>query len=225
MFSVLLFWFQIFCGFSGTTPIDGVNLQIFNLVYTSLPIMVVGTADQDLKADALLADRSLYSTGRRSQVYTRFKFWLIMLEAFYQSAVVFFVPFATFYGGTIGVAEFGFVINTIVVIVASLHLAIETTHWTWIHHFFLWGSCLILFVFNYVYCAINTQQRFMDTYYIMQVISTWPSFWFLLLLTPMIALFPRFVYNETAYGESEKVFQFILARTSLYAVWEFKFLP
>ena len=155
--------------------------------------MVAGTGDQDVKANALLSDSSLYNGGRCSQVYTRLKYWLIMLEAFYQSAVVFFIPYAALYGGAIGLVEFGFIINTIVVIVASLHLAIETLHWTWIHHFFLWGSCLLLFVFNYVYCAINTQQRFMDTYFIMQVISTLPSFWFLLILTPMIALLPRSV--------------------------------
>lgn len=193
MFSVLLFWFQIFNGFSGSIPIEGVNLQIYNLVYTSLPVMVAGTADQDVKANTLLSDSSLYNVGRCSQVYTRSKYWLIMLEAFYQSAVVFFIPYAALYGGTIGLVEFGFIINTIVVIVASLHLAIETLHWTWIHHFFLWGSCLVLFVFNYVYCAINTQQRFMDTYFIMQAISTLPSFWFLLILTPMVALLPRLV--------------------------------
>ena len=91
----------------------------------------------------------------------------------------------------LGIAEFGFLINTSVVIVASLHLALEIQHWTWIHHFFLWGSVAVLFVLNYVYCAIDTQQRIMDTYFVFEQLSTDLKFWFVLLVTPMIALFPR----------------------------------
>lgn len=192
MYAVLIFWFQFFNGFSGSNPIDGVNLQIYNLVYTSLPILVVGTADQDVRDDLLLENRSLYAQGRCSQVYTRLKFWLIMLEAFYQSLVIFFVAFAVYYDDTIGVVEFGFVINTSVVLVANLHLAMEIVHWTWIHHLVIWGSCAMVFLFNYVYCVIDTQQRLMDTYFIMQEISTQAKFWFVLIVTPMIALFPRY---------------------------------
>lgn len=90
-FAMLLFYFQIFNTFSGSVPIDTINLLIFNLVYTSLPIMVVGVADQELPAPVLLKEKSLYQQGQCSQVYTRLDFWLTVLDALYQSAVVFFV--------------------------------------------------------------------------------------------------------------------------------------
>ena len=93
-YAVLIFWFQIFNGFSGSNPIDGINLLIFNLIYTSLPIMVVAVTDQDLRSDVLLKDETLYNQGRCSTLYTRLKFWLTMLDAFYESAVVFFVAYA-----------------------------------------------------------------------------------------------------------------------------------
>lgn len=191
MYAVLIFWFQLFNGFSGSNPIDGINLQIYNLVYTSIPILVVGVADQDVCPKKLLENRSLYSLGRLSQSYTRLKFWLAMLEAFYQSLVVFFVAYGAFYGGILSVVDFGFVINISVVLVANLHLSIETFHWTWVNHFVMWSSCLMVFVFNYVYCAIDTRQRIMDTYFVMQELSRLSSFWFVLIITPMIALFPR----------------------------------
>ncbi len=193
MYAVLLFWYQFFNGFSGSNPIDGLNLQIFNLVYTSIPIMIAAVADQDLKPKELLTNHTHYQRGQQSRVYTTLKFWLIVLEAFYQSAVVFFIAYATYYNSDIGIVEFGFVINIAVVIVASLHLALEILHWTWFHHFFLWGSLLLLFVLNYIYCALNTQQRIMDTYFIIQELSTDSRFWFVLLITPIIALFPRYV--------------------------------
>ena len=121
MYAMLLFWYQFFNGFSGSTVIDGVNLQIFNLIYTSLPILVVGVADQDLKPHILLENKKLYRQGLKSRIYTRWKFWLIMLESFYQSAVIFFVTYGAYYQSTIGVVEFGFILNTAVVIVALLH--------------------------------------------------------------------------------------------------------
>jgi len=63
------------------------------LVYTSLPIIAVAIIDQDLPKEMLLAEKHYYKQGRCSEVYTRFKFWLTMLDAFYQSAVVFFMAF------------------------------------------------------------------------------------------------------------------------------------
>ena len=191
MYATLLLWLQFFNGFSGSYPIDGINLIIFNLVYTSLPIFVVAIGDQDLRAETLLENGAYYEQGRRSRVYTRLKFWVTMIEAFYQSAVIFFVAFGAFYGSDVGLVEFGFVINITAVIVTNLYLTVETLHWTWVHHLVMWASCVILFVFNYVYCAIDTQQRLIDTYYVMQVISGDSRFWFVLLIAPMIALFPR----------------------------------
>ena len=34
-----------------------------------------------------------------------------------------------YYESDIGMAEFGFVLNTVIVIVVSFHLAVETLHW------------------------------------------------------------------------------------------------
>lgn len=190
-FAVLLFWYQIFNGFSGSSPIDSINLIIFNLVYTSLPILVVGVADQDLPPPVLLKEKTFYRQGRCSEVYTRAQFWLVVLDALYQSGVVFFIAFGAYYLSDVGVAEFGFLLNTSIVIVVSLHLAVETLHWTVANHFFLWGSILTVFVFNYIYCAIDSKQRIMDTLFVMQRASLRAEFWFVLLLTPIVALLPR----------------------------------
>lgn len=60
------------------------------------------------------------------------------------------------------------------------------------HHVALWGSIIFTFVFNYVYCAIDTQQRLMDTLYVLQRASLRAEFWVVLILTPVIALLPRY---------------------------------
>ena len=92
-YATLLFWWQLFNAWSGSNPIDGINLTIFNLVYTSLPIMVVGVADQDLLAPTLLREKHYYSQGRLSSLYTHWKFGLTVADAIYQSCAVFFLSY------------------------------------------------------------------------------------------------------------------------------------
>ena len=114
-----------------------------------------------------------------------------MLEAFYNSAVVFFVPYGIYYDSTIGASEFGFIINTSAVLVANLYLAVEIQHWTILHHLSLWGSCVVLFVFNYIYCAYSIVPTPFDPLYVLQMLSKEPRFWLILVVTPVIALLPK----------------------------------
>lgn len=43
-----------------------------------------------------MAFPQLYVRGIRGLEYTKFKFWMYMLDGFYQSAVVFFAPWAVY---------------------------------------------------------------------------------------------------------------------------------
>lgn len=92
-YALLLFWYQFFAAYSGSRLIDSINLIVFNFIYTSLPIMVVAITDQDLRAPTLLREKHLYEEGRCSKVYTRWKSWLTILDAIYQSLTVFFVAY------------------------------------------------------------------------------------------------------------------------------------
>lgn len=64
----LLFWYQFFCGFSGTTMIDYWLLIFFNLFFTSAPPVMFGIMDSDLSAEMLLGVPELYRTGQGSGV-------------------------------------------------------------------------------------------------------------------------------------------------------------
>ena len=99
---MVIFWFQLFNAFSGSNLIDGINLFTYNLLFTSVPVIVVAVGDQDLKAEVLLEGKVFYEQGRCSKVYTRWKFWLTILDAFYESAVVFFVAYGVREGGREG---------------------------------------------------------------------------------------------------------------------------
>jgi len=88
VFSLFL---QIFCGFSGAVMIDQIYLMLYNLLFTSLPPLALGIYDRVAKARILLTSPELYTRGRLGLVYQSHSFWLTIMDALYQSVVIFFI--------------------------------------------------------------------------------------------------------------------------------------
>jgi len=68
MYVNLLFWYQFFCGFSGSVMINSWVLILFNLLFTSVPPLIYGVLDRDTPADTLLQLPELYGAVRASKV-------------------------------------------------------------------------------------------------------------------------------------------------------------
>lgn len=67
----LLFWYQFYCGFSGTAMIDYWLMIFFNLFFTSTPPIMFGIMDKDVSAEMLMGVPDLYRTGQGSGVSKR----------------------------------------------------------------------------------------------------------------------------------------------------------
>lgn len=70
MFVALLFWYQFYCGFSGSSMIDQWYLIFFNLFFSSLPQLITGVLDKDVPAEVLIAVPQLYKSGQNMEVKT-----------------------------------------------------------------------------------------------------------------------------------------------------------
>lgn len=68
MYVNLLFWYQFFCGFSGSVMSNSWVLILFNLAFTSAPPLIYSILDQDTAADILLKLPELYGAGQNSKV-------------------------------------------------------------------------------------------------------------------------------------------------------------
>ncbi|KAM4675003.1 phospholipid-transporting ATPase VB [Discoglossus pictus] len=192
----LLFWYQFFCGFSGTTMIDYWQMIFFNLFFTSVPPLIFGILDKDVSADTLMSLPHLYKGGQQCESYKMSTFWIAMLDAFYQSLVVFFVPYFTYQDASIDVLSFGTPINTISLFTILLHLAIEIKTWTFLHWITIIGSIVSYFVVSLVYnavCVLCNEPA--NPYWIMEMQMKDPCFYLVCIITVVIALLPRyFIY-------------------------------
>ncbi|XP_025742896.1 phospholipid-transporting ATPase VD isoform X2 [Callorhinus ursinus] len=192
----LLFWYQFFCGFSGTSMTDYWVLILFNLLFTSAPPVIYGVLEKDVSAETLMQLPELYKAGQKSEAYLPLTFWITLLDAFYQSLVCFFVPYYTYQGSDIDIFAFGNPLNTAALFIIILHLVIESKSLTWIHMLVIAGSILSYFFFALVFGAMCvTCNPPSNPYWIMQEHMLDPVFYLVCVLTTCVALLPRFTYR------------------------------
>ncbi|KAB0368247.1 hypothetical protein FD755_020013 [Muntiacus reevesi] len=192
----LLFWYQFFCGFSGTSMTDYWVLIFFNLLFTSAPPVIYGVLEKDVSAETLMQLPDLYRSGQRSEAYLPLTFWVTLLDAFYQSLACFFVPYYTYQGSDIDIFTFGNPLNTAALFIILLHLVIESKSLTWIHMLVITGSILCYFSFALAFGAVCvTCNPPSNPYWVMQEHLVDPVFYLVCVLTACVALLPRFIYR------------------------------
>ncbi|XP_048884774.1 phospholipid-transporting ATPase VB isoform X2 [Brienomyrus brachyistius] len=192
----LLFWYQFFCGFSGTAMIDYWLLIFFNLLFTSVPPIVFGILDKDISAGTLLSLPELYKSGQNSEGYRHSTFWVALLDAFYQSLVCFFVPYLAYQDSDIDIYSFGTPMNTASLFTILLHLAIEIRTWTVVHWVVMVGSVLLYFIIALSYSALCIDcNPPSNPYWIMENQMADPVFYLVCILTTVLALLPRYTFR------------------------------
>ncbi|XP_037635140.1 probable phospholipid-transporting ATPase VB [Sebastes umbrosus] len=192
----LLFWYQFFCGFSGTAMIDIWLMIFFNLFFTSVPPIMFGIMDKDVSAEMLLGVPELYRTGQGEGEYTFTTFWVSILDAFYQSLVCFFFPYLAYQGSDIDVFTFGTPLNTISLFTILLHLSIEIKAWTVVHWVIMLGSVALFFIVTLAYSALCvTCNPPSNPYWILQSQMADPMFYLVCIITTVVALLPRYMFH------------------------------
>ncbi|XP_041668855.1 probable phospholipid-transporting ATPase VD isoform X2 [Cheilinus undulatus] len=196
MYVNLLFWYQFFCGFSGSVMTNSWVLIFFNLLFTSVPPLIYGVLDKDVPADTLMELPELYQDTQSSKVYVPSMFWITVLDAFYQSLVCFFVPYFVYAGSDVGDLAFGSPINASALLIILLHQVIESHTLTWIHVLVLVFSAVFYFGFVLLFsgicvtCSPPYNPVGVETLQMSQ-----PLFYIVCALTTVTALLPRLLFR------------------------------
>ncbi|KAJ8673481.1 hypothetical protein QAD02_004743, partial [Eretmocerus hayati] len=157
-FTLCHIWFAFFCGFSAQTVFDPMYISVYNLFYTSLPVLAVGVLDQDVNDKNSVMYPKLYTPGLQNLLFNKKEFCWSALHGFFASCVIFLVPYGTYKDGITpsgyGLADhmlLGTVVATILVIVVTVQIALDTSYWTIINHIMVWGSLIWYFIMDYFY--------------------------------------------------------------------------
>ncbi|KAK2717920.1 hypothetical protein QYM36_006646 [Artemia franciscana] len=193
-FVLVIFWYQIYCGFSASTMMDQLYLMFFNLFFTALPPMAMGILDQDAPAEVLTNNPRLYLYGRESRGYRMWHYWINTVDAVFQSLVIFFVAYLAYNNSKVDIWEFGTCVTTTCVFVMNFHIALDFKTWTTYHVASILISIVAFFGFALTYSAVCSQcYGVPNPYWVTQVAMSSKEYWLTAGLTTVLALLPRVI--------------------------------
>ncbi|XP_077408195.1 phospholipid-transporting ATPase IH isoform X2 [Vanacampus margaritifer] len=200
------FLYQFFCGFSQQPLYDTAYLTLYNISFTSLPILVYSLIEQHINMEILKKDPSLYRDIAKNSLlrWPIFIYWTVL--GAYDAIVMFFGAYFLFDNTTFtsngqlmttntqmmfGNWTFGTLVFTVLVFTVTFKLALDTHYWTWINHFVIWGSLIFFVVFSLLWGGIiwpflNYQRMY---YVFMQMLSSGPA-WLSIVLLVTASLLP-----------------------------------
>lgn len=224
-------FFAFFSAFSGQTIYDSVLLMLFNIGFTSLPILVHGVLEKDIGEHFCLKYPQLYASLTRASARVSYKTFIgWILSGLWQAFVLFFGSVMLFggadgffsaqadmvshiynrtddidalystWGSTmlprtdIDVFTLGAFIYSVVVVVVTLRLLLESSYVTWVNHLTLWGSIIVYIAFMLVYTATFIVTPY-DLYWTFYSLVVEPLFWAGLLLLTVTALVPDLFFK------------------------------
>ncbi|KAJ1924627.1 hypothetical protein IWQ60_005074 [Tieghemiomyces parasiticus] len=198
------FWYQFFDGYSANFLYDYSFFQLYNLIFTSLPALVLGVLDQAVPYDTALQFPGLYRVGVRGTHFSMRRFWLYQFDALWQSAVCFFVFYLAFrsgppnqWGRDMGQFDMSTLMVYSIVIVANLYLALKSYTWNPI---FL-GSIALSFIVLYCYLPVYSAIKGHDLTGVAAVIYPTGIFWLGVLLATVISLFITWTMSYIGFTE------------------------
>ncbi|KAF5021572.1 hypothetical protein F66182_6401 [Fusarium sp. NRRL 66182] len=136
--------YQRYNGYSGTSLYESWSLTVFNSAFTSLPVILLGIFEQDLKADTLMKVPELYTFGQKNLGfrYSQYFAWVILGTA--GSFVIWYFTWSVFdkllYDDDTSLFAMGMVSFTVAVVFINIKLLILEVHTKTV---VTMGGCLI----------------------------------------------------------------------------------
>ncbi|XP_033236446.1 phospholipid-transporting ATPase ID isoform X8 [Drosophila pseudoobscura] len=191
-------WYSLFCGFSAQTVFDPMFISVYNLFYTSLPVLSLGIFEQDVSDKNSVEYPRLYTPGLRSELFNIREFIYSVLHGAFTSLVLFLIPYGVYKDG---VSQNGYILSdhmtlgavvaTILIVDNTAQISLYTSYWTIVNHITIWGSLVWYFVLDYFYNYViggpyvgSLTQAIKDL-----------TFWMTMLITVMVLVAPVLAYK------------------------------
>ncbi|XP_062984436.1 phospholipid-transporting ATPase ID-like isoform X2 [Elgaria multicarinata webbii] len=218
-FTLLHFWYGFFSGFSAQTVYDEWFITLYNMVYTSMPVLGMSLFDQDVDDRWSLQFPQLYAPGQENRYFNKREFVKCTLYSVYSSLVLFFIPYGTMIdsvrsdGKAIAdYQSFALTAQTCLLIVVSVQMGLDTAYWTAMNQLFIWGSLALYFAITFtmysdgMYLIFTASFPFVGT---ARNTLNQPSVWLSVFLCVILCVLPvvgfRFLKKQLKPTVSDKV--------------------
>ncbi|XP_050271230.1 probable phospholipid-transporting ATPase 8 [Quercus robur] len=201
-FGFTLFWFEAHASFSGQPAYNDWYLSFYNVFFTSLPVIALGVFDQDVSAPLCLKYPFLYLEGVENILFSWSRILGWMFNGILTSIIIFFLTTKSIIkqafrrdGQVVDYEVLGVTMYSCVVWAVNCQMAISVNYFTWIHHFFIWGSIALWYIFLVIYGYLPPEMS--TTAYRVFLEACAPSvlYWLVTLLVVICTLLPYFSFR------------------------------
>ncbi|XP_071989811.1 phospholipid-transporting ATPase IC-like [Engystomops pustulosus] len=199
-YTLVNFWYSFFNGYSGQTVYDTIFMALYNLLYSSLPIIVLGLQDQDVSDKVSMQCPTLYIPGQKGQLFNYTKFFLSLLHGTVTSLVIFFIPYGTFWHMTTEEGKINsdyqtlaFTTSTSLIIIVNFQAGLIMSYWTFLFTFSVFGTIILYFSLTYDLHSSGMHMLFTSMTTMTGTITNalrQPNIWLIIILTVAICLLP-----------------------------------
>ncbi|XP_006654889.1 phospholipid-transporting ATPase 10-like [Oryza brachyantha] len=200
-FGVTLFLYEAYTTFSGVTLYNDWALSLYNVLFTSLPVIAMGVFDQDVSARFCLRYPMLYQEGPQNLLFrwSRLLGWMAYGVA--SGVIIFFLTSTALQhqafrrgGEVVDLAILGGTAYSCVVWAVNAQMTVTANYFTLVQHVCIWGGVALWYIFLLAYGAITP--TFSTTYFMLFTdgLAAAPSYWVVTLLVPAAALLPYFTF-------------------------------
>jgi len=165
LFVIPQFWFGIYSLYSGQTLYDPWIYQLYNITFTSLPIIFFGIYDLESDHEFLEASDKHYTQGLIGKLFHSTRFWKWVLTGALQGLILFVFYFFSFNGidsdgKSQNLWSIGSMIYFGIVLAANLRLLFTTHNHTWISFLLISKSILSYFVILLIMSSFKNFENF-----------------------------------------------------------------
>lgn len=200
-FGFTLFCFEAYASFSGQPAYNDWYMSFYNVFFTSLPVIALGVFDQDVPAHLCLKFPLLHQEGVQNILFSWFRILGWMFNGVCSSVIIFFFSSHSILhqafrsdGRTADFEVLGVIMYTCVVWTVNCQMALLLRYFTWIQHFFIWGSIIFWYIFLAIYGSIPPSISTSAYKVLVEACGPAPVYWLSTLFVVVSALLPYFSY-------------------------------
>jgi phospholipid-translocating ATPase len=161
-----------------------------------MPVLILGCCDQSVNALRAIHYPQLYKLGIEQRRYNMKRFWIYIIEAIANGAIIFFVFYFIYTydplsenGLVSSKQDFSSAVITIVITNAALFVGFNTYAWNWMMHAAVWGTIIVTLAFLAVISNIESA----DLYGVGSAVYGKASFWLASVIAIIITMLPRYL--------------------------------
>uniref|UniRef100_A0A3P8WK56 Phospholipid-transporting ATPase n=1 Tax=Cynoglossus semilaevis TaxID=244447 RepID=A0A3P8WK56_CYNSE len=220
-FTLIHFWYSFFSGYSSQIGYEDWFITLYNLCYSSLPVLLVGLLDQDVNDKLSLKFPRLYLPGQERRMFNYKNFFVSLFHGIFVSLIIFFIPYGAFLQtmGQDGEApsdyqSFAVVTASSLIFTVNLQISLDTAYWTFVNCFAVLGSIAIYFGIVFDLHSAGIHFLFPSMFTFTGVASNalrQPYLWLTIILTVGISLLPviciQFLYKTIWPSDGDKKYE------------------